>query len=203
MRSEKCFSQSEAGRSSCLSDQHEIHKLGRGHRDLASCQVSLNSIQRFQRRSRKCLSQSEAGAVILVFFVFGRVEKHKLGGGRWDLASWHVALNSVLWFEWRSRKCISKSEAVAAILVFRSARKTKTGRGCWALDFCRVSANYVQWSLVSGKKTKCENIMTDGQFVITMVNFSLRLRCTKITQISYKMIRWHNSADCYRSEPVN
>ena len=49
------------------SDQRKKHKLGRGHWDLASCQVSSNSIQRFQRRSRKCLSQSEAGAAILFF----------------------------------------------------------------------------------------------------------------------------------------
>ena len=35
--------------------------------DLASSQVSFNSVHRFQRRSRKCLSQSEARAVILLF----------------------------------------------------------------------------------------------------------------------------------------
>ena len=35
--------------------------------DLASCQVSLNSVQRIQRRSRKCFSQSEARAAILFF----------------------------------------------------------------------------------------------------------------------------------------
>ena len=34
---------------------------------LASCQVSSNSVQRFQRRSRKSLSQSEARAAILFF----------------------------------------------------------------------------------------------------------------------------------------
>ena len=55
------------GRPSCFSDQHEKHKLCRGCWDLASCQVSLNSVQRFQRRSRKCLSQSEARAAILFF----------------------------------------------------------------------------------------------------------------------------------------
>ena len=32
----------------------EKHKLGRGRWDLASCQVSLNSVQKFQMRSRKC-----------------------------------------------------------------------------------------------------------------------------------------------------
>ena len=41
------------GRPSCFSDRLEKHKLGRGRWDLAFCQVSLNSVQRFQRRSRK------------------------------------------------------------------------------------------------------------------------------------------------------
>ena len=53
---------------SCFSDRPEKHnKLGRGHWNLTYCQVSLNSVQQFQRRSRKCLSQSEAGAAILFF----------------------------------------------------------------------------------------------------------------------------------------
>ena len=34
------------------------HKLGSGHSDLASSQVSLNSIQRFQRRSGQCKAKS-------------------------------------------------------------------------------------------------------------------------------------------------
>ena len=50
-----------------FTDQPETHKLGRRRWDLASCQVSLTSIQRFQRRSRKCLSQSEARTAILFF----------------------------------------------------------------------------------------------------------------------------------------
>ena len=54
-------------RTSCFSDRPEKHKLGRGRWDLVSCQVSLNSVQRFQRRSRKSLSQSEARAEILFF----------------------------------------------------------------------------------------------------------------------------------------
>ena len=54
-------------RLSFFTDRPEKHKLGRGLWDLASCQVSLNSVQRFQRRSRKCLSQSEARAAILFF----------------------------------------------------------------------------------------------------------------------------------------
>ena len=43
-------------RPSCFSDRPEKHKLGRGRLDLASCQVSLNSVKWFQRRSRKCES---------------------------------------------------------------------------------------------------------------------------------------------------
>ena len=132
------------GRPSCFSDRPEKHKLGRGRWDLASYQVSLNSVQRYQRRSKKCLNQSEARAAILFFpLVEGveillpikfrwiplsrfrgevenvsanqtpgrpscfsdRPEKHKLGRGRWDLASCQVSLNSVQRFQRRSRKC--------------------------------------------------------------------------------------------------
>ena len=50
-----------------FSDWPDKHKLNRGHWDLAFCQVSLNAVQRLQRRSRKCLSQSEARAAILFF----------------------------------------------------------------------------------------------------------------------------------------
>ena len=51
----------------CFSDRPEKHNLGRGHCDLASCQVSLNTVQWFQRRSRKCLSESEGQGGHLVF----------------------------------------------------------------------------------------------------------------------------------------
>ena len=111
------------GRPFCFSDPPEKHKHGRGRWDLASYQVSLNSVQRFQRRSRKCLSQSEARAAILFF---RSAQKHKLGRGRWDLASYQVSLNSVQRFRRRSRKCLSQSEARAAILFFLSALKTQT-----------------------------------------------------------------------------
>ena len=125
-------------------------RFGRGRWNLASCHVSLNSVQQFQRRSRKCLGQSEARAVILLFrlarkynlvedveillpvkfywipfsgfrgevenvsanqrpgrsFCFSdRPERHKLGRGRWNLASSQVSLNSFKRFQRRSRKC--------------------------------------------------------------------------------------------------
>ena len=112
------------GLPSCFSDRPEKHKLGRGHWDLAPCQVSLNSVKRFQRRSRKYLSQSEARAAILFFS--DQPEKHKLGRGPWDLASYQVLLNSVQRFQRRSRKCLNQSEARAAILFFDRPEETQT-----------------------------------------------------------------------------
>ena len=61
------FLTDQPGRNFLFTHRLEKHKLGRRPWDLASCQVSLNSVQRFQRRSRKCLSQSEARAAILFF----------------------------------------------------------------------------------------------------------------------------------------
>ena len=52
----------------------------------------------------------------------------KRGRGRWDLASCQVSLNSVKRFK-RSRKCISQSEARAAILFIQSVRKTQIWSG--------------------------------------------------------------------------
>ena len=68
--------------------------------------------------------------VVLIFSKFWTVRDDQrgllLGRGRLDLASCQVSLNSVQWFQRRSRKCLSQSEARAAILFFRSARKTQT-----------------------------------------------------------------------------
>ena len=149
----------------------EKHKRGRRHWELASCQVSLNSVQRFLQRSQNvsanqrpgrpsCFSDRQKntnlveGFEILLPIKFrwipfsgcreeveivsanqrpGRPscfsdqpEKHKLVRGLWDLASCQVSLNSVQRLQRRSRKCLSQSEARAAILFFRSARKTQT-----------------------------------------------------------------------------
>ena len=112
------------GRQFCFSDRPEKHKLCRRHWDLASCQVSLNYVQRFLQRSPKCLSQSEARVAIL-FYPIGP-KTHINGRGCWDLASYQVSLNSVQRSQRRSRKCLSQSEARAAILFFRTARKTQT-----------------------------------------------------------------------------
>ena len=152
------------GQPTYFSDRTKKHTFGRGRCDLASNQVSLNSVQQFQRRSRKCSSQSEARAAIL-FFPIGpkntswvdyieilllvkfwwnlfssfrgevendpanerpgwsscfsdRPEKHKRGGGHWDLASYQVLLNSFQRFQRRIPKCLSQLEARAIILLF-------------------------------------------------------------------------------------
>ena len=111
------------GRPSYFSDRPEKHKLGRGRWDLASCQVSLNSFQRFQGEVEKVSANQRPGRPSCFS---DRPEKHKLCRGHCDLASVQVSLNSVQWFQRRSRKCLSQSEAGAAILFFRSARKTQT-----------------------------------------------------------------------------
>ena len=80
--------------------------------------------QRLQRRSRKCLSQSEARAAILCFKI--GLKWHKLGRGCWDIASCQFSLNSIQWFQRRSWKCLRKLDARAAILYFTLARKTQT-----------------------------------------------------------------------------
>ena len=55
------------GQQSKIAKRPEKWKLHKGHWDLASCQVLLKSFQWFQRKSRKCLSQSDTGAAILFF----------------------------------------------------------------------------------------------------------------------------------------
>ena len=110
----KCISQSEVRAVILFSARPEIHKLGRGRWDLASCQVSMNTVHRFQRRSWKCPSKSEVMAALLFS---DRPEKLKLGRERWDLASCQVSLNSVqlLLIHRRSRKCLD----LASYLKFR------------------------------------------------------------------------------------
>ena len=112
------------GRSSCFSDRPA--KSQPWYRRLRSCFLSsfLEFRSAVQRRSRKCLSQSEARVAILLFP--DRPEKHKLGRGRWDIASYQVSLNSVQRLQRRSRKCLSQSYARAPILFFLLARKTQT-----------------------------------------------------------------------------
>ena len=59
-------------------------------------------------------------------FPIGPEKKNNIGRGRCVLAFFKVSLNSVQRFQRRSRKCLSQSEARAAILFFRSAQKSQT-----------------------------------------------------------------------------
>ena len=84
------------GRSSWFTNRPEKYKLDRWRWCLASCQVSSHSVQRFQKRSRKCLSQPEARWPP---WFSDRAKKHKLGRERLDLASPQVSSNSVELFQ--------------------------------------------------------------------------------------------------------
>ena len=126
----------------------EKHKLGRGRWDFASCQVSLNSVQRYQRRSRKCLSQSEAWRQLCF-------------SDRTETANWYrtlrscfltILLNSIQWVQMINRNYLSQSEAGAAILFFLSALQHKLGirrRRC-DLASCQLS--------FSGFRGEVENV---------------------------------------------
>ena len=129
------------GRPSCFPDWPERHNSVEDveillpvtfHWILLSCFRKVENVSANQRPGRP-------------YYCTDRPEKHKRGRGRWDLASWQVSLKSVQPFQRRSRKCLSQSEARAAILFFRSARKTQFGRGRWNLASCQVSLNSVQW----------------------------------------------------------
>ena len=109
------------GRPFCLSDPPEKHKLGRGRCDLTSYQVSSNSFHSFRGEVENVSANQRS------FCFFPDLpEKQKRGRRHWELASCQVSLNSVQWFQRRSPKCLSQSEARAAILFFRSAQKIKT-----------------------------------------------------------------------------
>ena len=114
------------------------HEHGRGRWDLSSCQISMNSVQRFQKRSRICLSQSETRSAIVYF---GSARKTQT----WQRTLISCLLSIFVEFRWclqrRSRKCLRKSEA---IWFFGSDRKYKLGRARWDLASCQVSLNSVQ-----------------------------------------------------------
>ena len=120
--------------------------------NLASCQVSLNSVQRCQRRSGKCLSQSESGVAISLFWSARKTQK--LGRGRWDLDSRQFSLNSVQRFYSRSRKCLSHSEAGRLFCFSDRPGKLKIGRKRWDLASCQVLLNSEFLSAVSWEESK-------------------------------------------------
>ena len=134
-------------------------KIGRGCWYLASCQVSLNSVQRFQRRSRKCLSQSEARAAIL-FFQSARKNTNLVED---------IDILLPVKFGWipfsgfrEEVENVSANQRPGRPSCFSDRpEKHKLGRRRWDLASCQVSLNSVQrfqrWS------RKCEKLTTDGR----------------------------------------
>ena len=102
-KSQNISANQRSGRPSFFFDRPEKHKLGRGHWDLASCEVSLNSVHRGFKEEVENVSANQRPERPSCFF--DRLQKHKLGRGRWDLAICQVSLNSDQWFQRRSRKC--------------------------------------------------------------------------------------------------
>ena len=110
-----------------------------------------------------------------------RSQKHKLGRGYWDIASYQVLLNFVQQLQRRSRKCLSQSEARGSHLVFPIGLKNKNLVEVLRSGF--LSSSVAFRLAVSEEKSKMWKVndgqMDDGQRVITIVHMSLRLRCTK------------------------
>ena len=114
------------GRPSYLSDRHDKHESGRGRWDVAPCQLSLNFVLRFQRRSRKCMSQSETRAASYIYsyivpcervFSFCRVfsivviwkwchlSVRQISIGQ--TAKWHPYHMITLWNTWQNENTLS------------------------------------------------------------------------------------------------
>ena len=146
------------GRPSCFSDRPEKHKLGWGCWDLASCQVSLNSLQRFQRRSRKCLSQSEARAAI----VFPISPKNTNLVEEVEILL-PVKFGWILFSGFRGEvENVSANQRPGRPSCFSDQpEKHKLGRGGWDLASCKVWLNSVQ--RFQRRSRKCEKLTTDGR----------------------------------------
>ena len=122
-----------------FSDRPEQQKLSRGRWNFASCQVSLNAVQQFQRRSRKHFSQSETRAAILIF---GSAQKHKLCREFWDLASCQVSWNSVQQFQRRSQTCVK--------VTTDDSRRTVDGRTIVHLSIRLRCTNNISYTVFPG-----------------------------------------------------
>ena len=147
-------------RPSWISDRHEKHKLDRGRRGLASCQVSSKSIQQLRRRSRKML-QPIRGQGGHLGFPIGTKNTNLIEDVE-DLFPVKFRQNPYSGCGEEVEKCFSQWGARAAILNDGSAQKHKLGRGRWVLALCQVSSESVQWFR---RSQKCESLRrtTDGQ----------------------------------------
>ena len=78
------------------------HKLVKAHWYLASCQVSLNSVQQFSKKKSKMSQQIRGYGGHLIFPIIPK--NTKLSRDHWDLASCLVSLNPFQWFQRKSKK---------------------------------------------------------------------------------------------------
>ena len=147
------------GRPTCFSDQFEKHKLGRGRWDLASWQVSLNSVQRFRRSSRKCLNQSEARAAIL-FVPIGPKNTNLVEDIEILLA---IKFCWILFSGFRGEvENVPANQRPGRPSCFSDRpEKDKLGRGCWVFVSGQVSLNSVKQ--FQRRSRKCEKLTRDGR----------------------------------------
>ena len=106
-----------------VSDRPERHKLGRWRWDLASCQVSLNFVKRFQRNVKNVSANQRQGRPS---WFSTRPQNTNLIEDVEILLPVKFRWIQFSSFRGKNRKYISKSEARLVILVFRSAGKKQT-----------------------------------------------------------------------------
>ena len=121
-------------RPACFSDRPKNHKR-RGRWDLASC----HSVQWFQRKNRKCLSQSEAWRPT---WFSDRPENIKM------VLDVEILLPvNFRWIPFRGEvenASANQSPGRPSLLSDRSEKQHKFGRGCWDIAFCKVLLNSYQ-----------------------------------------------------------
>ena len=111
-------------------------------------------------------------------FFTDRPTKHKLGRRRWDLASYQVSLNSVQWFQRRSRKCLSQSEARAAIVFPIGPNNTNLVEDVEILLHVKI-----HWIPFSGFRGEVENVSANQR--------SGRPSCFSVRPEKHKLGRGH------------
>ena len=123
---EKFLANQGSGWPSYLCDRHEKHTSGRGRWDVAPCQVLFNSVQRFQRGSRKCMSPSETRAASYIYsyivpcervFSFCRVFSIVVIWNWCHLSVWPISIGQTakwhpyhmitLWNTWQNENTLS------------------------------------------------------------------------------------------------
>ena len=144
---------------SCFSDRPERHKLGRGHWDLASCQVSLNSVQRFQKSSPK-MSQPIRGQGGHLVFPIGPKNTNLVEDVEILLP---VKFYWILFSGFREEvENVSANQRSGRPSCFSDRPKIhKLGQGRSDLASCQVSLNSIQ--RFQRRSWKCEKLTTDGQ----------------------------------------